>query len=316
MKIRINDNSNAPMPDPAAIPAVLLGFGEWSRARWFPVLSELAGWGVIDLTVVERKEWLAAQSELHNLEQDGVLRCLAWEDRNEADMAAQWQVAYVVTSASTHQHVIHELLKQCPNLKVIICEKPCGEGLTQALEIFDACAQRDIALFVADHYLLRPSTQYLLTDSELPGLIGKPVRIIAKLNEAKSGGPKQGVIADLLIHLLDLLLVLFQGANFKPNVAYTAQAETVSDRDEETYTLAIGSLIMADGSAVDCELEGGKQLDSDNKSILLIGSEGSLELDLINNAIMLRSKNRTEVIQPCKTGWSYARLILKSLSLI
>ena len=316
MKTQISDNYNTSKPNPTAIPAVLLGFGEWSRTRWFPVLAELAGWGVIDLTVVERREYLAAQTELHNLEQDGVLRCLAWEDRSEADMAAQWQVAYVVTSAATHQQVIYELLKQCPNLQVIICEKPCGDGLTQALEIFEACSQRGVALFVADHYLLRPSIQYLLTDSELLSLIGKPVRIIAKLNEAKSGGPKQGVIADLLIHLLDLLLVLFQGANFKPNVAYTAQAVSVSDKDAETYTLAIGSLIMADGSAVDCELEGGKQLDSDNKSIILIGSEGSLELDLIDNMLMLRSKNRTEVIQPCKTQWSYARLILKSLSLV
>lgn len=316
MKTKINDKYTPSIPNPTAIPVLLLGFGEWSRARWFPVLAELAGWGVIDLTVVERKECLRAQTALQNLEQDGGLRCLAWEDRHEADMAARWQVAFVVTSAATHQHVINQLLQQCPNLKVIICEKPCGDDLTQALEIFDSCSQRGVALFVADHYLLRPSIQYLLSDYELLGLIGKPVRIIAKLNEAKSGGPKQGVIADLLIHLLDLLLVLFQGSNFKPNMAYTAQAVSVSDKDEETYTLAIGSLIMADGSAVDCELEGGKQLDSDNKSIVLIGSDGCLELDLIDNTLTLISKNRTEVIQPCKTQWSYARLILKSLSLV
>ena len=313
---RINDNCNTPTLNPAAIPAVLFGFGEWSRTRWFPVLAELADWGVIDLTVVERRECLAAQTELENFERDGVLQRLAWEDRNEAAMAARWQVAYVVTSAATHQHVIHELLNQCPSLKVIICEKPCGDGLTQALEIFDACSQRGVVLFVADHYLLRPSMQHLLNHRELLGLIGKPVRIIAKLNEAKSGGPKQGVIADLLIHLLDVLLVLFPGANFDPNVAYTAQAVSISGRDEESYTLAIGTLIMPDGSAADCELEGGKELDADNKSIVLIGSDGRFEIDLIDNTLTLRTKSRTEVIQPCKTQWSYARLILKSLSLV
>jgi predicted dehydrogenase len=309
-------NWNAPIPNPVATPVVLLGFGEWSRANWFPILAELARWGVIDLTVVERREYLAEQTELQTLEQNGVLRRLAWEDRAETDIAARWRIAYIVTGAATHQHVIQELLKQCPGLKVIICEKPCGDGLGQALDIFDCCSQRGVALFVADHYLLRPGIQYLLTHSELLGLIGRPVRIIAKLNEAKDGGPSQGVIADLLIHLLNVLLVLFPGANFTPDVAYTAQALNISDTEQETYTLAIGSLTMPDGYTADCELEGGKQLVSDNKSIVLIGSEGCLEVDLIHNTLVLRSKNRTEVIQPCKTPWSYARLILKSLSLV
>jgi predicted dehydrogenase len=302
-------------PNPVAIPAVLLGFGEWSRANWFPVLSKFASWGVIDLTVVERREYLAEQTELQNLERDGVLHCLAWEDRSESEITARWQIAYVVTSAATHQRVIHELLNECPQLKVIICEKPCGESLTQALDIADSCSQREVALFVADHYLLRPGIQYLLTHSELLSVIGKPVRVIARLNESQNGGPKQGVIADLLIHLLDLLLVTFPGTVFRPDVAYTAQAMNVHDPERETYTLAIGQLILPDGSSVDCELEGGKQLDSDNKSLVLIGGEGCLELDLIHHTLILKDANRTEVIQPCKTQWSYARLILKSLSL-
>lgn len=300
---------------PAAIPVVLFGYGEWSRQKWLPELVQLARWGVLDLTLVER--WLPANipAELAQLEQEGVLRYLPWDDC--LAMAAHWRAAYVVTSAAAHHSVIHALLARAASLRVIVCEKPCGEDLNQALEIYAACQQRSVALLMADHYLLRPAAQYLLAHPKLLRAIGQPVQITAAINETKSSGPQQSVIADLLVHLLDLLLTLFPGAHFTPATAYTAQALDCTGAGHATYTLAVGSLHLADGLVVPCELEGGKQLAIDNKSITVIGTQGELSLDLLNNALTLRSyyAQAQEVKKTWKPNWSYARLILKSLAL-
>jgi len=271
--------------------------------------------GEIDLTIFERWPRSACPNELLRLEEEGVLRYLTWEDCFQS--AALWQVAYLVTGASSHHQIIHRLLEGASGLKVIVCEKPCGENLNQALEIFYACQQRRIALLVADHYLLRPGIQYLLSHPEMMRSIGKPVRIVAAINESKSTGPpQQSVLTDLLIHPLNLLLILFPGAIITPHVAYTAQVLN-TDNGHETYTLAVGKFTLPDGTAVSCEIEGGKQLPTDDKSIIVIGTRGKLFLDLLNNTLTLTTlqEGRKEFQKKWEPNWSYAQLISKSLSL-
>lgn len=146
------------------MPVVLFGWGEWTRKNWFPILVTLARWGVIHLTVVER--WRVAPPELSALEQEGVLTYLPWESCFESTAAPLWRAAFVVTGASAHAQVIHHLLKKVPSLKVVVCEKPCGENLEQADAIFDACLHLGIVLLVADHYLLRPPVQHLIAYPE------------------------------------------------------------------------------------------------------------------------------------------------------
>src|SRR4029077_10057975 len=153
----------------------------WSRSRWFPVLSQLARWGVIDLTVVERWARENSPAELLALEQEGVLRYLSWEGRLESTVSARWRAAYVVTNAAAHHSVIHTLLEESPNLRVIVCEKPCGEDINQALDSFDALHTRGVSLLMADHYLLRPGIQFLPTRPELQSSIGELVQITAAI---------------------------------------------------------------------------------------------------------------------------------------
>jgi predicted dehydrogenase len=309
-------NQLALSQNPTVIPVVLFGLGEWSREKWFPVLVQLARWRVIHLTVVERT-CFEYPKELQDLEREGLGRCLTWENQIISNGDFPWHVAFVVTKAEAHRSVIRALLKQSPHLKTIVCEKPCGESHEQARDIFDACQQRGVSLLVADHYLLRPVIQYMLSHPELICSIGKPMRITARLNEVKGTGPQQGVIADLLIHLLNVLQILFPGAQFVPDAAYLANALNAANTKHETYALAIGHLSMQDGAAVYCEIEGGKQLATNNKAIVLFGERGILHIDLISNilTLMLKDKQSKERYQPCETQWSYARLILRTLSL-
>jgi len=309
---------------PLAVPVVLFGFGEWSKKHWFPVLANLARWGILSLTVVER--WQIIPSELSGLAQEGVLDYLAWESCFESEAALSWKVAFVITSANAHAQVIHRLLEKVSSLKVIVCEKPCGESLNQAQAIFGACQRAGITLLIADHYLLRPPVQHLLIDPQPLLSIGELVQITAAINESKPTGPNQGVIADMLVHLLDVLLAFFPGAQFTPVSAYIAQGLSHAHNGHETYAFAIGRLYIPNRLSVPCYLECGKQLAEDRKAVTFMGREGTLHLDLIGNSLSLTRKKTDHgrdaratfskgVYLKWNPTWSYARLILKSLSL-
>jgi predicted dehydrogenase len=277
----------------------------------------LARWGLVDLSVIERWGSSKIPAKLRVLVQKGTLRYLAWGEDFEAGIAGGWRAAYVVTSATSHRQVILRLLDEAPNLRIIICEKPCGENLEEALEIFAACNRRGVALVIADHYLLRPAIQYLLAHPDLLPSVGTPTKIVAALKESKVTGPQQGVIADLLVHLLDLLLILFPGAHFEPVEAYTARALRSVATAFETYTYAVGKLNLPNGKVVRCELEGGKHLGDDDKRITITGTKGRLQIDLIKNTLSLSLKGEIskEVSLAWPAHWSYARLILRSLLL-
>lgn len=305
-------------PQPGRIPVVLIGYGAWGKVQWFPFLAVLARWRLIDLTVVDRWEPSEAPEELKLLEQEGTLRYRDWEGSCEIGAVTNCRVAYVVTAASAHHIMIHRLLERGARLKLIVCEKPCGDSIEEAVEIFEACRRRGVGLIVADHYLLRPGLQYLLYDPTILSSIGELTKIVALINESRDGGPQQGVIPDLLVHLLDILLILFPGSHFNVDEAYTAQVIEKCDFGFETYTLALGKLILVDGSGVDCELEVGKQLSKDTKSLTLVGTKGTLQLDLINNNLVVAATEQsTEGVHlRWEAHWSYARLILKTLSMI
>jgi predicted dehydrogenase len=208
---------------PFAVPVVLFGWGEWSQKRWFPILIALARWGVINLTVIERCQ--VAPPELSTLQHEGVLIYMAWESVVKSQMAPIWKVAFVVTNPAAHVQVIDWLLEKVKCVEVIVCEKPCGKNRDQAESVINACRQMRKILLIADHYLLRPPIQHLLRNPQLLLSVGEMVQITATLNESKETGPNQGAIADLLVHLIDLLIILFPGARFVPDAAYVARAQ-------------------------------------------------------------------------------------------
>lgn len=295
-------------------PVVLFGWGEWSKKSWFPVLVTLARRDVLNLTVVER--WQVAPKELSALEQERVLNYLPWESLVKSQVTPIWKVAFVVVNAHNHATVIHWLLEKVKSCTVIVCEKPCGESLEEANAIFDACRRRGIILLVADHYLLRPPVQHLIGNPQPLLSIGEMVQITAVMNESKETGPNQGAITDMLIHLLDLLLILFPGAHFAPDTAYIARARHNAHTEDETYTLAQGSLIH-NRCSVPYQLECGKQLAEDRKELCFVGAKGRLHLDLISNSLTLTLNHESskEVSLKWSPSWSYARLILKCLTL-
>ena len=216
------------MTDSPFIPKVVLfGFGAWSQKSWFPILETLNRWGVIHLTVVEQKQ--IPPTELSQLTQAGLL---SWDQCFESAAAQTWEVAFVITGASAQATVVNRLLK-CQALKVIVCEKPCGESQQQAQAMFDACRQAGVQLLIADHYLLRPPVQHLLAYPELLRSIGELEYIGAVLNESQPTGPGQGATADLLVHLLDILFSFFPDAEFVPLTAFTAHAVEGAHTDDE-----------------------------------------------------------------------------------
>jgi predicted dehydrogenase len=303
--------------NPFAVPVVLFGWGEWSRQKWFPVLVQLARWGIIKLTVVDQWARQAVPAELSALEEERVLEYSPWDCCFESASRPEWKVAFVITSASAHAQVIHQLLERAPNLNTIVCEKPCGESLQQAQELFHACQRRSVTLLVADHYLLRPPVQHLLVDPQPLQAIGELIEVRAALNESKTTGPAQGVIADLMIHLLDILLALFPGAQIVPDTASIARAEQNAHIEDETYAVAVGNLFVPNRSPAPCYLECGKQLAEDRKEVTIIGEKAKLHLDLIDNTLSLTTNHKSskEVHLKWNPTWSYARLILNCLSL-
>jgi predicted dehydrogenase len=307
--------ADRPSLPPVAVPVALFGWGTWSQRHWFPALERLARAGLIQLTVIDR--WDAAPAPLADLERAGVLTYLPWDDCFTAYGVPRWRTAFVVTSADRHAEVIARLLEAAPHLQAIVCEKPCGKSLTQAQAIHHACQRRDVALLVADHYLLRAPVQHVLAHPEYLTTLGELVQCTATLDECAPTGPQQGVIADLLVHLLTLLHVLIPGTHFIPESAYRARALQQAHTDHETYALCLGHLVIPDQAIATCQLECGKQLAQDSKTLTFIGTQGRLHLDLIANTLTLSTSaySTEEVHLQWDPSWSYTQLIMRSLSL-
>jgi predicted dehydrogenase len=301
--------------NPFAMKVVLFGLGQWSKKSWLPILLTLSRWGVIDLTVVDR--WPLAPAELFDFVREGVCTYLPWENCFEAGVVPPWNVAFVVTSANAQYEVTSCLVKQAPNLRVIVCEKPCGTSLEEANSMYEVCRHAQVTLMMADHYLLRPPIQHLIAFPNLLCSMGEIVSIRAALNEFKPSGPNQGVTADLMIHLIDLLFALFPNASFVPSTACIARVQERAHTAEETYSFCCGSLLIAGRPPIRCELECGKQIAADRKELHLIGKDGELYLDLYRNSLKVTRDNvdSGEVSFKWTHEWSYAPLVLRCLSL-
>jgi predicted dehydrogenase len=300
--------------NPFAMKVVLFGLGEWSQKSWLPILTTLSRWGAIDLTVVDR--WPFAPARLSDLIREGVCTYLPWENCFEAGAAPPWNVAFVITSAVAQFEVTSCLVKHCPNLRVIVCEKPCGVSLEEANAMSEVCTRAKVMLVMADHYLLRPPIQHLIAFPNMLRSIGQIVSIRAALNELKSSGPNQGVTADLMIHLIDLLFSLFPDADFVPSAACMARVQEHPHTTEETYSFCCGSLLIPGHPPIVCELECGKQIKADRKELHIVGKNGEIHLDLYRNSLTVKDPvDSEEVYLKWTHEWSYARLVLWCLSL-
>jgi predicted dehydrogenase len=291
---------------------VLLGWGTWSQQHWSPILTNLARWQLVELTIVDR--WPMAPAALHPLVEEGVLRYSSWDDCNV--VIPTCEAAYVVTDAKAHLPVIQRLVEVGHHLRLIVCEKPCGESLTHVSEAIQACQRRGILLLIADHYLLRPPVQHLLQHPALLDALGGILRITATMTETKAAGPAQGVLADMATHLVNLLLALMPGSECVFNTAALARAAYQPHTIEETYAIAMGHLYRPGYPPISCVLECGKQLPEDRKALLFVGTTGTLQLDLLANTLTLssRTSHGKEVFRQWHPSWSYAHLILQTLA--
>jgi predicted dehydrogenase len=277
------------------------------------VLAQLATWGVIHLTVVDRAP--DAPSELADFLRDGVLDYLSWDHVESASGPWPWQIAFVVTSPEAHLEVIRSLVLRVPTLRMVVCEKPCGANLAQMHAALEVCRRAHVRLWVSDHYLLRPSVQYLLQHPHLLDDLGPLVHITATMNETSPLGPPQGTIGDMAVHLINVLHTLWRGAEFVPETAFVAQARQQPHTAAETYCFCLGHLHIPAFLPVPCELECGKQLEEDKKQVSIIGTHGRVELNLVANTLTITNPHAEEVqLQWKKPEWSYARLILQTLS--
>lgn len=295
-----------------AVPVALFGCGTWGQKQWLPVLVQLARWGVIHLTVVDRGR--VTPTALAALEQEGVLEYRSWDAFEATVVPCLWQVAFVVTSATAHLHVIRRLVELVPSLQVVVCEKPCAESYAQMAEAVAVCQHVGVRLLVTDHYLLRPPVQYVLKHPHLLRHIGEVVRITVAMNETAHTGPAQGVVADMAVHLLNVLCALFPGAQFVPETACIAHALQSPHTDEETYCVSVGQLHIPSALPVPCALECGKQLKSDQKALTIVGTHGRMHMNLIANTLTLSTPHNSEEVLQWNPDWCYARLICLTLA--
>lgn len=295
------------------IPIVLFGFGEWSQKRWFPILLVLARWQIIHMTVVDI--WEAPPSELAVMESEGVLTYLPFRQLLESAEKQQflWKFAFVVASSESHLSICQTLIEHAPFLQAIVCEKPWGMNSLKAAEVIAAAEARGIIMMVADHYLLRPPIGYLMKNPGIIRSVGDIKLISAHINERKGLGPhlSVGVVFDLLVHLLDLLAVLFPGGYFEPDASAIGRSFG-AETSKETYCLTIGQYIVPEAQSIPCQLEGGKQLPEDKKDLIIEGTTGVIEINLFSNTLRIIN-GEEEVNKQWEQDCTYAKLILGML---
>lgn len=298
------------------IPIVLFGFGEWCRKRWFPILLVLARWQIVYLTVVATRE--VPPSELAAMESEGVLTYLPFRQLLESAERQKfpWKFAFVIASSESHLSICRTLIEHAPFLRAIICEKPFGTDSREASEVIAEAEARGILIMIADHFLLRPPIEYLMKNPELIRSLGDIKFISAHINEQKRSGPhlSTGVVCDMLVHMLDILAVLFPGGFFEPETTAIGRAFG-AETSKETYCLTIGRYVMPEAQPIPCQIEGGKQLPDDKKDLIIGGTtrEGTtrtMEINLFSNTLRILNGEHEEVNKQWEQDWTYAKLLL------
>ena len=61
------------------------------------------------------------------------------------------EAAIVVTGARDHLSTIKGILSSCRELRVLICEKPCGDSLAEFADAHHLCEAAGVQLVVSDH---------------------------------------------------------------------------------------------------------------------------------------------------------------------
>lgn len=283
----------------------LFGLGTWGKLYWAGPLLQMADEGRIRLTLVDKPDqapwWVrtnrgdfieirTSDLEKHDEGDEPVNpklpdltsritgEQLRYVSATTPEELRDLDAAIVVTGAWDHLTTIRSILSNCPNLRYLICEKPCGDSLLQFSEVLALCQDADVQLVVTDHYLLRPNVQTWLADPSIQEDLCTTSNIEAFMLEEKSEGPPdQDANLDMLIHPLNLLHTLLPNSRLDPEKICMGRG-LQKPHAAITYCLVEGELISRQGT-IPCQIEVGKQL-SNQKTLLFDTLSSRMILDL------------------------------------
>jgi hypothetical protein len=68
---------------------------------------------------------------------------------------------------------------------------------------------------------------------------------------------------------------------------------------------------MPETQPIPCQIEGGKQLPEDKKDVIIEGTTGIIEINLVSNTLRILNSEREEVSRlQWEQEWNYAKLII------
>lgn len=280
------------------IPVSLVGFGSWAKKRFFPILKVFHEWGVIELTVIDLFE---RPPDLPR-----TIDYMPWSVWGREKRACR--VAFVVCSSQAHFEVCRELM-ELPSLKVLVCEKPFCVKRAEAVEIFKVAKNQRVSVIICDHYLLREEAAAV--NAENIRSLGRIVKVRGCLNEKTADGPHigVGVVLDLMIHLIDWLHILFPQGRFEPKDTMISPS---SDGDYPVYAWVSGHYYWLNG-CFPVDLESGKEMPEDEKSIEILGTEGEIRINLKEHRLQIKNQEGVQIKEWKDKEWNYSRLILLAL---
>ena len=233
-----------------------------------------------------KNEWLQL------LVQQGKAAYLSW---SRLPRLVGVDVMVIAAPARRHLEILKRGLSVAGDLTWVLCEKPGGDSLPQFEDMLGLCAKASVNLAVVDHYLLR--SQFVAWRARRSSRNGLEAvrRIEAALLERNREGPDQDVNLDMLVHILNMLRVLYPGSDFGVGAAWFAR---VAERPHAnvTHALVEGALRLGQ-QRIPCLFEVGKSAHEDRKELVLEMPDGVERLDLASGGIWSYSALLQEVVR-------------------
>lgn len=274
----------------------LFGVGSWAQRAWLPALWPMIEAEEVRLTAVDlplsvseinpKNQWL----EL--LVQQGKVAYLPW---SRLPRLVGVDVVVIAAPARRHLEILSRVLSEARDLTWVLCEKPGGDSLPQFEDMLALCAQATVSLAVVDHYLLRPQVAAWRARPSSRNGLAAVRRIEAALLERNREGPDQDVNLDMLVHILNILRVLYPDSQFRAGAAWFAR---LAERPHVnvTHALVEGELDLGE-RRVPCLFEVGKSAPENRKELVLEMPDVVEKLDLAPGASWSYSGLLQEVVR-------------------
>ena len=224
------------------------------------------------------------------------------------------QLAVVASPNETHVGILCSLLDKVP---YIVVEKPLSDEPESAqLAVPRTEAAGGSVCKGIDHYLAKPAVRHVLAlarQDRLAEEIGDLMEVWFTMKEERAIDPRraatlnQGLTFDMAIHGFSLLAELLEIRDPERIEIDNVAAAQYRDAPIDGETAARIELHVADGPRATLDI--GKGL-IDDKRFTLVGTEGTLEVDIDRGTVSLRrTGERAEIVHEAERDDSYDTLM-------